>query len=328
MTSRVMISIVTPAYNEEDAVRECAQRVRDAMETLEKVDYEHIFVDNRSSDSTWSTIKAISEEYPQVKGIRNLANYGPFVSMSVGLKASTGEFVVPFLPVDCQDPPELIPEMYRLIQKAEVVAGVRKGRSESLTLKISRSVYYFLIKSITKTHVQPNSGEFCMISRHVADYLSESKDYYPYVRGQIFSLGLKTEYLEYKWGIRKHGKSRNTFRDLYDQAVNGVISSSNLPIRLISVGGAFLSMGALAYAIYSLLLGILRVEQGIEPGIRTLIVGQFFFAGLIILALGILGEYVGAIHSQVRSAISPKAIETLNFSEDLNEKKDLTSDQF
>jgi glycosyltransferase involved in cell wall biosynthesis len=297
-----LVSVITPCLNEESNVEDCYLRVQAVMKSLESdFDYEHIFCDNASTDETLSILETLAAKDSRVKVIENSRNFGPFNSMFNGLLASNGDLVVPFLPADCQDPPEVIPELVDAWKSgAEIVYGVRSVRQESWLLRFFRSRYYKLVNRWSSISIPMNVGEFGLIERKVVDSLREVEDYYPYVRGLIANTGFRSQMVKYTWVSRKRGISKNNTYALIDQALNGIISFTNIPTRLLLFLGAVISTFAFLYSLLSLVVGLVWYGQIAEPGILTLIVAVFFFSGVIIFSLGVIGEYVSAIHSQVR----------------------------
>jgi glycosyltransferase involved in cell wall biosynthesis len=312
---RKRISIVTPCYNEELNVRACRDAVRQVFQSaLLAYDYEHIFCDNDSKDATPGILRELAAEDPHVKVILNSRNFGPFRSTFNGILSTSGDAVLCFLPADLQDPPELIPEMVRRWESGyEVVYGVRATREEGLGMRGIRRLYYRLVARLAEIEPSVNVGEFQLVDRCVINALRAFDDYYPYIRGMIASCGFRSVAVEYAWKARAKGRSKNRLYHLIDQGLNGLVSFTNLPLRLCSLFGLTLSCLTLLYGAVSLILNVIYYRQVAPPGIATLIVALFFFSGIQLFFLGFLGEYVGAIHSQVRKR--PLVIERgrLNF---------------
>lgn len=303
LTGKLKLSIITPCFNEADNVIDCYETTKRTIETLlPEFDYEHIFCDNASTDGTGSILENLASKDQNVKVILHSRNFGPFNSMFNGLLASSGDLVIPFLPADLQDPPEVIPQFVAEWKKGfEVVYGVRKTREESFVLRGFRRIYYRLVNRWASIPIPENVGEFSLIIRQVVESLRDVQDYYPYVRGLIANAGFKSTSVPYTWKARKRGISKNNAYALIDQALNGIISFSNIPLRLLMFFGISLSVLAVGYSIVSLITALFRFGTVAQPGVQTLIVAVFFFSGVILFALGLMGEYLAAIHSQVRS---------------------------
>ena len=306
-----LISIVTPCYNEQDNIELCYQTVRDIFaRDLPEYDYEHIFCDNASTDNTVAELQRLAASDRRVKLILNARNFGPFASLFNGVLATRGDATVCFLAADLQDPPELIVPFVREWERGtEVCYGIRAQRQEGLLLRGIRHGYYRLVSRWSHLDVKPNVGEFQLVDRKVVDALREFDDYYPYVRGMIAACGFRSKGFEHTWRRRKHGKSKANWFNLIDQGLNGLISVSRVPIRitlLFGLGIAALSgVAALSVVVY----GMLYYRQFAPPGIPLLTAGLFFFSGVQIFFLGVIGEYVAAIHSQVRK--KPLVVERL-----------------
>jgi len=297
------ISIISPCFNEEDNVERCYAAVRELFDEggpLARHEHEHIFSDNASADGTVDVLRRLAAADPRLKVIVNSRNFGPFRSMFNALRYATGDAVVVFLPVDLQDPPELIPEMVRYWESGiEIVAGARSEREETFLLRSCRSIFYRAVNALSEFEIPQNVGEFQLIDRKVWEAVVSHRDQYPYIRGIIASTGFKRLILPYAWKARKRGISKNNIFSLIDQGLNGVFSFTSLPLRIGSFIGVAVAALALLYAVVSFILAL--VSPGSAPaGTHTIIVAMFFFAGVQLFFTGMLGEYITAIHAQVR----------------------------
>ncbi len=314
MTTRKRISIISPCFNEEGNVRACYAAVRALFDgPLSDYDCEHIFADNASADATPDILREIAAEDASVKVILNARNFGPFRSMFNALRAATGDAVVVFLAVDLQDPPEKIVEFVALWEAGvEVVAGARVNRQESFALRTCRAIFYRLVNGLSDIDIPVNVGEFQLIDRKVWNAVVQHDDHYPYVRGIIASVGFRRVIVPYTWEARKTGLSKNNIPRLIDQAMNGIFSFTNAPMRLCTFAGFVLSALCILYALGAVATYVLG--WGIAPrGTATLIVSLFFFSGIQLAFIGILGEYVTSIHSQVRRGPMVVERERINF---------------
>jgi glycosyltransferase involved in cell wall biosynthesis len=297
------ISIVTPCFNEADNVEAC----RDAVAALfapgaPLAGYarEHIFADNDSSDGTQDILRLLAANDPSMKVILNARNYGPFRSNFNALRAATGDAVVVFLPADLQDPAEMIPEFVKLWEGGvEVVAGARVNRQESLALRTCRAIFYRTVRSFSDIDIPVNVGEFQLLDRKVWEAVVSHDDHYPYIRGIIASVGFRRVIVPYTWAARRSGISKNNLPRLVDQALNGIFSFTNVPMRLCTFAGITMAMLCMIYATAS--VGLYFIWPNLAPrGMMTLIVALFFLSGIQLAFMGILGEYVTSIHAQVR----------------------------
>jgi polyisoprenyl-phosphate glycosyltransferase len=295
------ISIISPCFNEADNVQQCAEAVRILFDgPLKGYAREHIFADNDSADGTVDLLRQMAAADPSIKVILNARNYGPFRSNFNALRAATGDAVVVFLPADMQDPPEMIAEFVKLWESGvEVVAGARVNRQESLALRACRGIFYRLVATMSDIDIPVNVGEFQLLDRKVWQAVVSHDDHYPYIRGIIASVGFRRVIVPYTWVARKSGISKNNLPRLIDQALNGIFSFTNVPMRLCTFAGFSLSILSMLYAMVS--VGLYFAMPNFAPrGITTLIVALFFLSGTQMAFLGILGEYVTSIHSQVR----------------------------
>ncbi|MEW6250692.1 MAG: glycosyltransferase family 2 protein [Planctomycetota bacterium] len=312
--SRKLVSVVTPVYNEADNVRECVAAVRAVFAQLPAYDYEHIFCDNASTDETVSILKELAATDPRLKLIVNARNFGPLNSTFNGLMAARGDAVVVLLAADLQDPPEVILDFVRHWAAGhEVVYGIRANREEGLLMRTIRRHYYHLVSRFANINIPLNVGEFQLIDRVVVDALRRCEDYYPYIRGMIASCGFRAVGVPYTWRARKRGFSKNRFYHLVDQGLNGLISFTNVPMRLCLFGGFGLALLSLLVALVTLVANLLYYRRLAPPGIPTLIVAIFFFAGVQLFFFGVLGEYISAIHFQVRRRPLVVERERVNF---------------
>lgn len=295
------ISILSPCFNEQDNIRSCYESVRSLFETkLSNYQLEHIFVDNCSTDSTVSILREIARSDQRIKIIVNARNFGLFRSTFNGLKYATGDSLLVMLPVDLQDPPEMLPEFVRLWESGyEIVAGMRTNRQEGVLMRFMRKLFYKIVNRLSSFEIPENVGEFQLIDRKVLNEVLKFKDHYPYIRGIIASCGFNRIIVPYVWKARKHGLSKIRMWELMDQALNGILSFTNVPMRLCTLTGFGFSFLCLLYAILSLFLYFLSPSV-VPRGNISLIVGMFFLFSLQLVFIGLLGEYVMSIHTQVR----------------------------
>jgi polyisoprenyl-phosphate glycosyltransferase len=295
------ITVITPCFNEEDNVDICASQLRKIMsEKLSSYDYEHIFADNASTDSTLQKLRALAAQDARIRVISNSRNVGPFRNMWNAMKSASGDAVIPLLPADLQDPPSVIPELVKNWELGFLVTyGVRTNRQESFLMRLARGVYYRTIKKFASAVIPLNSGEFLLADKRVIDSILAVDDQYPYIRGLIAQTGVRSTSVPYTWVKRERGNSKNGFISLIDQAINGFVSTSRVPARLALLGGFVLSLLGVAYALLTAFLA-LTSETHTPIGIPTIIVGIFLLGGIQLLFLGLIGEYIPSIHGQVR----------------------------
>ena len=307
------ISIYTPCFNEEDNIEYCYSTIKDLFKNdLKDYDYEHIFGDNCSEDNSLQILRDICSKDKNIKVISYSRNFGAFQSLYNGAISAVGDAII-CISADLQDPPELIPEMIDKWQNGyDVVYGKKIAREESFIMQNMRKFYYKMVKKFSYIDIPENVGEFCLINKKVQDAIKLYDDYYPYLRGMIANCGFKRSYIEYTWKKRKFGKSTGSPYILIDNAINGLISFSNFPMRICLFVGMIISFASVVFSIYSFFVALFLPKEAM-PGISMLIVSIFFFFGVTLFFLGVVGEYISAIHSQVRKKPLVIINEKINF---------------
>ena len=311
--ARKTISVVSPCYNEEGNVRTCFETVaRIFRETLPDYRLEHIFVDNCSTDRTQEILREIAAEHPDVKVIMNARNFGVFRSSFNGLRYATGDAIIVMLPVDLQDPPEMIPEFVKLWESGyEVVAGARSTREEGFFLRHARGLFYGIINRLSDVELVPAVGEFQLIDRRVLDAVLMHNDHYPYIRGIIASVGFRRIIVPYTWRARKAGLSKHKLGSLTDIALNAIFAFSRAPMRFCTLSGLVIATVCILFSLLGVLLYLIAPHAA-PRGTTTIIVALFFLSGIQLLFIGMLGEYITAIHNQVRGGPMVIEAERLN----------------
>lgn len=313
--TRPLLSIITPVHNEQDNVAACADAVAQVMAGLPEYDYEHIFVDNDSVDATGEVLRDIAASDSRVKVLVNSRNVGPFRNAAIGMKWASGDAVVPMLPADLQDPPQVIAQFLQAWREgSHVVYGVRTNRNESLALRAGRGLYYRILRwSGSGAQAPAHAGEFALIDRAVVDAILAADDQYPYIRGMIAQACSRHAVVEYAWEPRVRGKSKNSFLALLDQAANAFVTTSRNPARLALLAGLVIAMLGILYGLFGLIWLAFFSREGTGAGIPTIIVGVFVLGGLQLFFTGLIGEYLLSVHGQVRRTPPVFQTLTLNF---------------
>ncbi len=309
------ISIVSPCFNEELNVEECYDTIRRLFETeLKGYRREHVFCDNASTDRTPEILREIAARDPNVKVILNARNFGPLRSTFNGVLATTGDAVMLFVPVDLQDPPELIPRFVELWEQGnEVVYGIRAERDEAILMRSVRKAYYRVLSRFSDVVTPPDVGDFQLVDRKIVEAMRQIDDAYPFMRIMTFECGYKAVGVPYRWRARRRGVTKNSLARLFDQGMNGLVTFSTAPIRLVLLAGTVVAILSILYAIATLVYSLVYFRQLAPPGIPTIIVAMFFFGGVQMLVMGLLGEYILAIYAQVRRKPLVFERERLNF---------------
>jgi len=307
------ISVVTPCFNEEGNVREVYERVRSLMTRLGKYRYEHIFIDNASRDTTFSILREIAAADSNVKVIRNARNFGHVRSPMHAVLQASGDAII-ILMSDLQDPPEILAQLLEEWEKGiPIVIAVKHQSREAGPMFLLRKVFYQIVNRLADDiETYENFTGFGLYDRQVIDLVRQFGDPYPYFRGMIAEIGLPHAEVLYVQQRRKSGKTKNNFYTLYDLAMLGITKLSKVPLRIVTFSGfagSLLSMfGGIAYFTYKLFFW-----HQFTLGIAPIAIGMFFLGSLQLLFMGIIGEYVGNIHTQVHNRPLVVEQERLNF---------------
>ena len=308
------ISIISPCYNEEAGIIECYNTIRGLFDNqLSDYNLEYIFCDNCSTDRTVELLKEVAAKDSCVKIIVNSRNFGILNNTYNGVRNATGDAVLLFMPVDLQDPPELIPEFVEHWESGyEIVYGIRAQRNEGFAMSSARKAYYQLLSKVTYLDYPPNVGDFQLVDKCVLNAMKQIDDAQPFMRLMTFECGFRSIGVPYTWRSRKHGFSRNSIARMFEQGLTGIISFSTAPIRLALFCGILVSGLSIIYA-FGVLAAVLLGSTQTQNGIPTVIVAMFFFAGVQLFFLGVIGEYVLAIFNQVRRKPLVIERERINF---------------
>ena len=307
-----LISVVSGCYNEEENVRECYEQVKKVFQEIGRYRYEHIFIDNASKDGTVAILRQIAAQDKNVKVIVNARNFGHIRSGYHALLHSRGDAVIALVS-DLQDPPELIKEFIKKWEEGFLVVIAVKAESDESPLFFAiRKLYYEMVSRLAEIDVNKNATGFGLYDRRFIDILAEIDDPYPYFRGLVSEIGFPVAKIPYHQPVRKRGITSNNFYRLYDMAMLGITNHSKVPLRLATMLGfavSFLSLFvALGYLIFKLLYW-----NSFSLGLAPLEIGLFFFGSVQLFFIGILGEYIGAIHTQVQKRPHVVELERINF---------------
>jgi dolichol-phosphate mannosyltransferase len=300
MSSPKLISIVVPVLNEEDSLDSLYQEIKQVMTTLEPdYDYELIFTDNHSTDSTFALVERLAASDPRVRGFRFSKNFGFQRSILTGYLKASGDAVIQ-IDADLQDPPELIIDFVKKWEEGyDVVFGVRRSRPEGRLVTLARKAFYWLIDRLSEDDLPHGAGDFRLVSRRIVDLLGEVDDYHPYLRGLIASFGFEQIGIPYDRAPRTRGESKFSFLKLLALAFDGILVHSVIPLRIATFVGLLMALimllGIIAYVVSRLVLG-----HDWPPGFATTTV--LLLLGIILngLFLGIIGEYLGRLYQQTK----------------------------
>jgi glycosyltransferase involved in cell wall biosynthesis len=292
------ISILVPVYNSAAFMHKLLEAI-DEQRLLSNWDLELILVDDGSRDNSYQKIEEFSKLYPYIKGIKLSKNFGHQIAVKTALSHCTGDYVA-IIDDDLQDPPSLLPSFFEYLDNGyDVAYGVRKKRKESIIKRISYSAFYRILKGMSDIYIPIDSGDFCVMKKHVVENMLKLQEQNPFLRGIRAWIGFKQIGVEYERHARLQGESGYTLKKLLKIAVDGIFSFSSAPIRLITILGL---LGFVFACVYSFLIIYNYFIHGIEVrGFATLAIIISFFSSLILICLGIIGEYIVRIYDEVRN---------------------------
>ena len=294
----VELSVVIPAYNEEENLDALYTRLVAALDPLGTT-YELVFVNDGSRDRTLPMLQQLAAADGRVVVVDLARNFGHQVAISAGLDHAGGAAVI-VMDGDLQDPPEVLPEFIAKWREGyEVVYAVREQRKEGPLKRAAYNLFYRLLRRVSQIDIPLDAGDFCIMDRRVVDLLSGMPERNRFVRGIRSWVGLSQTGLAYERHARHAGRPKYTFTRLVYLALDGLVSFSFLPLRLISMAGlavSLLSFGlAVMYFVQALTVGLY------PPGFATLTVAIFFLSGIQLITIGVIGEYVGRIFEEVKA---------------------------
>jgi glycosyltransferase involved in cell wall biosynthesis len=291
------ISIVTGCFNEEENLADLKQRVDAVMANL-NYDYEHILIDNASTDGSAAILRKLAAGDQRVKVIFNTRNFGHIRSPYHALMQADGDGVIG-MASDLQDPPERIPDFIKKWEEGyKVVIGVKTRSDEPGLFFYLRGLYYRVLRRLSDVPLIDNFTGFGLYDRQVIEILRKLDDPYPYFRGLIADIGFPIARIEFTQPRRKRGISKNNFYTLYDMAMLGVTGYTKIPLRLATMFGFLLSLISFAIGVIYLVYKLID-WQNFSLGLAPVVIGLFFLGSVQLVFLGIVGEYIGAIYTQV-----------------------------
>ena len=305
------ISIVTPTYNEESNIEKLCNLISDEMKKL-NYDYEHIVIDNCSSDKTVSILKKLAQSNKNLKIIVNTRNFGHIKSPIYGILQANGDAVI-LMSSDFQDPISLIPTYLEEWEKGNKVVMAQKSSSdENMQLNFIKKFFYKTIRFISETPLLLNTTGAGLFDRKIIEEVRSINDPYPYFRGLVSEITSEIKLIKFHQPKRAGGITKNNLYTLYDIAVLGIIKHSKLPLRILTFIGLITSFLSLIVATVYLFLKLFNWES-FEIGVAPLVIGFFFIASIQIFLLGFIGEYVMNIltHSRKLPLVIEK--ERINF---------------
>ncbi len=295
--AEVTVSVIIPIYDEEESLPTLAERLSSTLESTGE-SWEVIFINDGSTDDSKEIIRRLHERDPRFKSVAFSRNFGHQVAISCGLDYARGRAVIA-MDGDLQDPPELLPDLLtRWRDGYEVVYAVRQERKENIFKRVAYKGFYWLMKKISYLDIPLDSGDFSLMDRKVVDLLRDMPERNRFIRGLRSWVGFRQTGYEYERGARYAGRSKYDLARLMRLAFDGLVSYSFVPLRLVSNVGLFVSVSALVFMVY-LLVSRLSGDQIIQGWTSTVVI-VLFLGGIQLLALGIIGEYLGRVFEEVK----------------------------
>lgn len=292
------ITFVAPCFNEVENVGILYERIVKAFEGLPGYTFDIIFSDNASTDGTVDVLRKIAANDPRVKVIVNMRNFGPWRSPLHAMHQAEGDGVI-VISTDLQDPPEMVAQFVeKWAAGYKIVLAEKMKTADSLIMGNLRKTYYWLLDKIAESPQLRNATGYGLFDREVIKLILSTGDHFFYMRGLIAETGYEVALVPYNRPARQHGTTKNSVYDLYVQAMNGITAESKLPLRLSALLGFFMSCFSLLVAViyfgYKLLFW-----DSFAVGQAPLVIGIFFIGSVQLFFLGVIGEYIGAIHSRI-----------------------------
>ena len=294
------ISIVIPVYNEEKVLEISYNKIKDILENIEQYDYEIVFINDGSKDSTFSILEKISNENNRVRVISFSRNFGQEAALTAGLKYVTGDAVV-IIDADLQDPPELIPEMLKLWEQGnEVIYGKRKRRKgESAFKLLTAKMFYKTLNALSDVEIPKDTGDFRLVDKKVVEVINSMPEHNKFIRGLFSWVGFKQYAYEYKRNERIAGKTKYPFKKMWKLATDGIVSFSTKPLKIVGGIGILTIILSICILIYSLISFALKLNN-LTPGWTSIMVAITLFSGVQLLSIWIMSEYIARIYDETR----------------------------
>ncbi|MCB1682317.1 MAG: glycosyltransferase family 2 protein [Alphaproteobacteria bacterium] len=299
-TSKELISIVIPCYNEQEVIRTCHTKVVEAIENL-PYGFEIIYINDGSRDKTLEILREINAEDKRARILNLSRNFGKEAAMTAGIDACKGEALI-ILDADLQDPPVLIPKMIKIWkeQDVDVVYGQRVEREgETWLKKATASAFYRVINHISAVSIPRNTGDFRLMNRRAIEALKKLREHHRFMKGLFAWIGYKQAALQYNREPRAAGTTKWNYWKLSNFAMEGITSFSIVPLRIATLVGFLISLLAFGYGTFILLKTLFFGRD--LPGYASLMVMITFLSGIQLLTIGILGEYIGRIFGETKN---------------------------
>jgi dolichol-phosphate mannosyltransferase len=309
---RTLVSLSIPCYNEAENVDELYRCICIAISSLKQYSFEFVFIDNASEDETVKKLSLLAAQDARVKIIVNNRNFGHIRSPYWGMMQTKGDLTIT-LASDLQDPPELIPQFIAEWEKGwKIVLAVKPSSKTNFVVHKLRRLYYQVLDGIANVDLIRDASGFGLYDRSVLDQVRKIADPYPYFRGLICELGFPIKTICFTQPRRERGLSKNNFYTLFDIAMLGIVSHSLVPIRLATIFGFVIGLLSFLLAIFYTIMKLLYWDS-FPIGMAPIVIGIFSLFSLLFIFIGLLGEYIGSIHSFVKNRPIVVEKERINF---------------
>ena len=308
------ISVMTPCYNEEGNIMNIYTAVKEQFEKLPQYTYEHIFIDNYSTDASRAILRELAGKDKNVKVILNAMNFGPNRSGTYGMLQGTGDALICIV-CDLQDPPEMIPVFLAKWEEGyKVVMGQKTKSKENPLMYQVRKLYYRIMSWLSESEHLTNVTGYGLFDKEVLDMIKWIDDPEPYIRGLITQLGYKWCLVEYTQQERKVGKSSYNFSRYFDFAITGLTHVSKKPLRIATMLGFIMAGFSFAVAFIYLIMKLVHWYD-FELGTAPILIGMFLLGSVQLAFIGVIGEYIGAILTRITKRPMVIEEERINFDE-------------
>ena len=294
------ISVVIPVYNEEQVINECIKRITQVLEKLDEYENEIIIIDDGSRDNTLSLLEEMAENNSEIKILSFSRNFGHQAAVTAGLKHVTGDAIL-IIDADLQDPPELLPQMMELWEAGnDVIYGKRKARKGESHFKLmTAKMFYNTLNLLSDVEIPKDTGDFRLVDRTVVNIINELPEHNKFLRGLFSWTGYKQIPFEYERQERVAGKTKYPLRKMLKLATDGIISFSTKPLKILGMLGIFSVLVSLILMIYALISYFFKLND-LSPGWTSIMIAITFFAGIQLVSIWVLSEYIARIYDETR----------------------------
>ena len=294
------ISLIIPMYYEEEVVEQCYNRVKTVLDGLDNYDYEIICINDGSKDKTLEILERLAKNDDKLKVISFSRNFGHQAAVTAGLRNVTGDAIV-IIDADLQDPPELIPDMLKLWEQGnEVIYGKRKTREGESHFKLfTAKMFYKILNSLSDVEIPKDTGDFRLVDRKVVDTINKLPEHNKFLRGLFSWVGYNQKEFDYERQERFAGKTKYPLKKMLKLAADGIISFSTKPLKILGMVGIFCVIISILILIYALVSYFFKLNQ-LSAGWTSIMIAVTFFAGVQLISIWILSEYIARIYDESR----------------------------